>query len=233
MGFSSSIMSYNLRHHTHHFEEAEQAGILPPEDIRALALNKRAFADLQFNPEKDIPEGYHMPSRIVYMGPMGLPGHFPYGIKATTPSGETFGSSISHVGIGEIKASTGPGITFDARTMWHSLTLTNTWASFDIELPMDVTLDRMVAHTQHSGICHAAEAIRIHAGRGEEFSEVGAFVLSSVDATVDFSATRAKKWRFALKPGDSGAVVVRGLEFFYEQRAVFPPMIPYVGKMEE
>jgi hypothetical protein len=47
---SPSLMSYNPRHHTKGFEPAAEPGRLMPEERRGLALNRRAFPGLTFDP---------------------------------------------------------------------------------------------------------------------------------------------------------------------------------------
>ena len=74
MDANPSIMSYNPTHHTDGFKPSKTPGILNPEDIRALALNRRIFPRLRFDPEKDVPKSYTMQKSVV-LGPMEIPGH--------------------------------------------------------------------------------------------------------------------------------------------------------------
>ncbi len=78
-----SLMSYNPNHHTRNFKPSKTPGILIAEDIRALALNRRVFPRLRFDPKTDVPQGYTM-QRIVTLGPMNIPGH-PIVRSATPP----------------------------------------------------------------------------------------------------------------------------------------------------
>jgi hypothetical protein len=79
-----SLMSYNPKHHTDGFKPSKTPGILIAEDIRALALNRRVFPRLRFDPKTDVPQGYTM-QRIVTLGPMNIPGH-PIVRSATPPN---------------------------------------------------------------------------------------------------------------------------------------------------
>jgi len=74
MDANPSIMSYNPTHHTHGFKPSATPGVLIAEDIRGLALNRRVFPRLRFDPAKDVPQGYTM-QKIVVLGPMEIPGH--------------------------------------------------------------------------------------------------------------------------------------------------------------
>ena len=64
------------------FKPSKTPGILIAEDIRALALNRRVFPRLRFDPKTDVPQGYTM-QKIVTLGPMDIPGH-PI-IRSATP----------------------------------------------------------------------------------------------------------------------------------------------------
>jgi hypothetical protein len=82
MDTNPSLMSYNPTHHTDGFKPSKTPGILIAEDIRALALNRRVFPRLRFDPKSDVPQGYTM-QKIVTLGPMEIPGH-PV-IRSATP----------------------------------------------------------------------------------------------------------------------------------------------------
>ncbi len=70
---NESLMSYNPKHHTAGFEPSKTPGILIPEDIRALALNDRAFGKLEFKPSKDVPAGYKI-QKIAQLPAWPIPG---------------------------------------------------------------------------------------------------------------------------------------------------------------
>ncbi len=57
MTSSPSIMSYNPAHHTSDFKPSATPGRLIPEDLRGLALNRRVFSRLSFDPGRDVPAG--------------------------------------------------------------------------------------------------------------------------------------------------------------------------------
>jgi hypothetical protein len=68
MTSSSSIMSYNKAHHTNRFQVSSTPGIFIPEDLRGLALNKKAFPHFSYTPEGKIsPKTPALP-------PMNIPG---------------------------------------------------------------------------------------------------------------------------------------------------------------
>ncbi len=72
-----SLMSYNPGHHTEGFTPSSHPGAFIPEDLRALALNQRAFPGLTFDPTRDVPAGYALHPKLVRLGPMNIPGR-PY-----------------------------------------------------------------------------------------------------------------------------------------------------------
>lgn len=226
MRSNASIMSYNLDHHTDFFEPSDTPGILIPEDVRGLAFNDRVFPRLAFDPDTDIPGGYEIRDPV-WLGPMMIPGQLPYDVAASTPSGEAFGSSVEHVIQNAIAPNAGPGVTFDPATMWHSDPVTpGGWVELTLEFPHPVELDTVRVHSQHSGLYHRAEALRLTAisSRGEEV--VVTSELDSADHTVTFDPVTADRWRFRLRSGESGSVVIRGFQLFGGGIAVFPPLIP-------
>lgn len=221
-----SIMSYNRAHHTRGFEPSETPGILAPEDIRALALNKRAFPKLFFDPVKDVPAGYPMPERVRWLGPQEIPGQAPYRLIATTDSGQAFGSKVENMLLTPVAPSRGPGITFDPGTMWHSGESSTGWVQADVSFPFPVQLSKVAVHSQHSGKHHAALGVRIQAKSDEGWREVAEAELPGVDHSFSFPATVAQEWRFRFRAGDSNQVVIRGLRFFSGEAEIFPPFLP-------
>jgi hypothetical protein len=221
-----SIMSYNPAHHTNGLEPSKTPGILCPEDIRALALNKRVFANLTFDPATDIPEGYPMPPSVGYLPPMVIPGQLPYSITATTSSGEEYGSSVGNMLLGPLVPSSGPGNTFDPEIMWHSGEATDGWVQADVTFPCPVELSGVGVHTQHSGKFHAARAVQILVPSGDSWRQVVDSELPAVDEVVSFASTTAQVWRFRFEAGESNRVVVRALRFFSGETEIFPPLLP-------
>ncbi|HMQ14895.1 MAG TPA: hypothetical protein PKC49_02875 [Phycisphaerae bacterium] len=78
MRTSDSLMSYNPAHHTNGFEPSPTPGMLAPEDLRLLALNRRALPDFHLDPQRDFPPGYALSPRIVVLPPMPIPGQPDY-----------------------------------------------------------------------------------------------------------------------------------------------------------
>jgi len=227
MKSNPSIMSYNPEHHAKGFQPAENQAILIPEDIRALALNKRAFRKLKFNPAKDIPQGYSIRPRIVCLGPMTIPGELDCKVLATTPSGAIGGSSVSRVVQGQIKPSRGPEDRFDRRTMWSSAPSADGLVSVELEFPMPVRLNKIGVHCQYGGRHDAARAVGVQALVGKKLRTVTQRNLESVDDYVSFRPTKAKKWKLVFQAGPSRKVVIRGLQFFSGRAEIFPPLVPY------
>ena len=68
MDTNPSIMAYNKAHHSHDFRPSPTPGIFIPEDLRALAMNKKAFPRFSYTPPGKIsPKTPSLP-------PMEIPG---------------------------------------------------------------------------------------------------------------------------------------------------------------
>jgi hypothetical protein len=223
---NDSIMSYNPRHHTHGFEPSATPGVLIPEDVRALAMNRRVFGKLRFDPKKDVPASYAIADHIVVLGPMKIPGQ-PDGALVTTESGEERGSKVANVVQGQILPNkTGDLSVFDPNTMWQSAKSDDGWALVQVVFPYAVELTRVMVYSQYGGRYDAARAVRV-AVKGDEgsFRRVGAADMKSADAAVTFPKTCGREWRFEFQPGESGQVVLRGLRFFCGEDELFPPLL--------
>ncbi len=226
MKSNPSVMSYNLSHHTNGFKRSQTRPSFIPEDVRGLAFNKRVFEKLYFDPKKDIPEHYSICPRVVYLGAMQIPGKLAYGIKVTSNAGDGYGSSITNCVSTIIKPSKGPGVTYDAQTMWHS-TQTKGLIDIVLEFPVTVTLDSISVHSQHSGLAHIAKAIIIETIDHNIVSRIISQEIISADQTVSFSPVSSRKWRLRFKTTNSEVLVIRGLQFYCDNKEIFPPPVPY------
>ena len=79
-----SIMSYNPAHHTRGFDPSPTPGILVGTDMRALAKNRRAFANLP--PDSSTGD--------VTLRPMEIAGHPPARIVVASANGASYGSRV-------------------------------------------------------------------------------------------------------------------------------------------
>lgn len=226
MKTNTSIMSYNKKHDTKDLTASKTPGVLIPEDLRALALNRRVFHKLKFDPTKDVPANYKMAEKIVPLGPMKIADQ-PDGPKYTTSSGEEFGSKVANLATGPIGPNVKGKVTFDAATMWQSAASTTGWVTVDVAFPYEVELSDIGVHSQHSGDYHAARSVRVSAaGSKEQFKEVALADLKSTDDKVSIPKTKARVWRFDFQAGGSNAVVLRGLRFYSGGDELFPPLVP-------
>jgi hypothetical protein len=226
MSSNESIMSYNPSHHTNFFRPSPTPGILIPEDLRDLALHRLAFPEMYFDRTIDIPAGYTIFPEIVCLGIFDIPNQASYRLNATTTSGEISGSHVANIVQHQIKPSTaGMGITFDPHNMWQSGVVT--WAEAEVHFPFAVTMDKIGVHSQHSGQYHQADSVLVQTYSNGSYALVLLQGLPNVDQYVSFSAASDSVWKFSFRSGASGAVVIRGLEFFLEDEAVFPPLVPY------
>ena len=228
MKTNESFMSYNLKHRTKEFTPSETPGIMIPEDIRALALNRRVFPKLKFDPAKDVPAGYKIAERIVPLGPMIIPNH-PGVPKYTTDSGEDFGTKVANLAngpLGSNKKEKGK-VTFDAGTMWQSGKSKTGWVSVEVTFPYEVELSHIGVHSQHSGEFHAARAVRVSVPDAKDkLRQVVLAALKSADDKVAVPKTKARVWRFEFQTGESQSVTLRGLRFYSGTDELFPTQIP-------
>lgn len=228
MKMNDSMMSYNPKHHTKGFEASLTPGKFIPEDLRALALNSRAFPKLKFDPEKDIPPLYTIAEWIVTLGPMKIPGQSD-GVKVTSTSGSDFGSNVANIVQGKILPNKRTGkVTFDPSAMWQSGKTATGWVPVVITFPYSVELTQLAIHSQHSGEYHAAQGIKVSVQEGKKgYRKVAEADLKTADDSVTFPKTEGKVWQFEFRTIKGGAVVIRGLQFFSEKDELFPPLIPY------
>jgi hypothetical protein len=228
MKTNDSFMSYNQKHLTKEFTPSDTPGAMIAEDIRALALNRRVFPKLKFDPAKDIPAGYKIAERIVPLGPMTIPNH-PDGPKFTTESGEDFGTKVANLSkgpLGSNKKEKGK-VTFDAGSMWQSGKSKTGWVSVEVKFPYEVELTHVGVHSQHSGEFHAARAVRVAAQDAkEQFKQIAQVALKSTDEKVPVQKTKSRVWRFDFQAGESQSVTLRGLRFHSGADELFPVLVP-------
>lgn len=226
MKANDSLMSYNPKHSARGFEPADTPAVLIAEDLRALALNRRVFPKLKFDPAKDVPADYKMAERIVPLAPMKIPNH-PDGPKFSTDSGEEFNTKVANLGTGPIGPNKKGKVTFDVGTMWQSGKSKTGWVSVEVKFPHEVELSHVGVHSQHSGEFHAARAVRVAAQDAKDkFRQVAQAALKSPDEKVAVTKAKARVWRFEFQAGESQAVTLRGLRFYSGPDELFPPLIP-------
>lgn len=227
MAKSHSVMAYNTRHRTTGFRDSATPPELIPEDLRAISLASRVFPKFQFLAKRDLPSKYEMFPRVVTLGPMKIPGHPDYGPTFSTPSGEVNGSKVTNLNEREILPSVGPGVTYQQRFMWASAEQATGRAVLDLEFPGEVSLTRLLIHSEHSGKYNRAEGVRVEVLEENRHQLVAETPLARADAEVKFDATISKKWRLTFKAGSSKKVCLRGLQYFYKEQPLFPPPVPY------
>jgi hypothetical protein len=227
MTTSHSVMAYNQNHRTNGFRDSPTPPEFIPEDVRALSLAQRVFPKLKFSPERDLPARYNLFPQVTTLGPMPLPGHPIYGPVLTTPSGEDNGSKVTNVNRREVLPSAGPGITFRQQWMWASSKQPDGRVVLNLTFPAEVSLTRLVIHSEHSGKYNRAHGIRIETRDGNDTRVVTEQPILKADASVEFTAATARDWRLTFKAGPTNKVCLRGLQYFSNERALFPPAVPY------
>ena len=146
----------------------------------------------------------------------------------TTVSGEDFGSKVGNIVQHQIRESKKTGkVTYESTSMWSSAKSKTGWVSVQVTFPFEIELTGLGVHSQHSGEYHAARAIRVAVQDTDgKFQPVTKADLKSIDDAVKFAKTKAKVWQFEFQAGESGIVVLRGLQFFSGDDELFPPLIP-------
>jgi hypothetical protein len=223
---NDSIMSYNQRHHTRNFAPSPTPGKLIPEDLRGLALNRRAFPKLRLDPARDVPAGYALAERVVPLGPMDIPDQPT--VRVSTGSGEDYGSKVGNIVQNEIRPNVNTGkVTFDPKTMWSSAKGKTDRVAVELTFPYEVELTRIAVHSQHSGRYHPAKAVSVSVGDGGgRYRPVASAEGISPDAVVDVPKAKGKTWRLEFRTDETRCVVIRGLRFFAGEDEVFPTLVP-------
>lgn len=235
MNKSRSVMSYGSNLHWDNSQPPKDSTILLPEEIRALAANKKVFARLYFDSRLDVPLGYRMANCVPLELQGEIPGQRPFTIDVKTSSSETHDSSVEHIvhGLIKVKGQRSPKIrsAFDPDTMWHSGLASTRWVTVTVTFPVSVTLCKVFIHSQYSGQYHMATAARVQAMQSNGFKDVCQQPLLTRDACLRFPSTTAQTWRFHLRAGKSRQVVIRGLRFFCPGCEIFCPDYPYDPEM--
>lgn len=225
---NKSIMSYNKENCWTGLTPPEEPGILIPEDIRDLAMNKRVFPNLVFDAAGDIPEGYKIGRliRLTFESDIFL--QEPYEIKATSACGQVKDTDPGNIVIGNIlpnrKAKTGIGL--NPRGMWMSGKSAQGRVDLELEFPIAVRLNRIRICSQCGGGLYPIKAVQLEADM-DGFQEIALIEnITSDEADVCFEERKSKKWRLYMKPDESGQVVLRGLRFFSSHGEIFCPKFP-------
>ena len=226
---NESIISYNPNHHTNKLKPSRTPGILIPEDIRVLALNDRVFEGLDYDEERQAPQGYDL-KEIRHLGPLDLPNHRM--IEVETSSGETFSSSVKNIVHMRIKPSIDRGeIEFDSKSMWHSAKQKDRVSSVKLKFPQAIELNRIKVYSQHSGKSHEVTSVKVSTiGKESETTEIGMSDVDFPDGEIAFDKTESQLWKLDFTAGKSGSVVIRGLRFFNGEQEFYPPLVPYHGE---
>lgn len=227
MTSDSSIMSYNQDHLTNWFTPSATPGTLNAEDLRALSLHKLAFPEMYFDSLIDIPGGYLIFPDYIILPVFPIPEQDDYEIIVSSSTSSQLGTIPGNIVQHRIKPNlSGMGVQFDAANMWHSGFI-NDWAFVVVDFPLTVTLDKIGLHAQHSGQYHQVDSIKIEYYSGGDYVTVLTDTVSNQDQWFAFTENTSDKWKIYFKPGVSQGIVIRGLQFYYLDEEVFPPLIPY------
>ncbi|MHC4463352.1 MAG: zinc metalloprotease [Planctomycetota bacterium] len=226
---NKSIMSYSKSNWWTNYTPPKDPSILIPEDIRALAMNKRVFPNLYFDIEHDVPEGYRLHGNIIrFSFEPTIPGQKPYEIKLSTTSGEEGGTKAGNVVRTWVKpnrkAKKGDGLI--AKYMWMSGKKDDELIDLDIEFPIAVRMNRICVQSQCGGGYHPITAIRVEANTGDYVELAGKQEPLTDEEYITFKETKAKQWRLHFLPGESKQIVLRGLRFYSSQGEFFCQMYP-------
>ncbi len=226
---NKSIMSYSKSNYWTNFTPPKKRSILIPEDIRALAMNKRVFPNLYFDHANDVPEGYSLCRTIFQLSfDHTIPGQKPYEIKLSTTSGaegDTKVSNIVHTWV-KVNQKVKKGIGLIPNNMWMSGKKDNGWIDLDIEFPIAVRMNRIRVHSQCGGGYHPITGIRVEANTSDFVEVANREEPLGDEEDISFKEIKAKQWRLHFRPDDSGQVVIRGLGFYSSLGEFFCQMYP-------
>ncbi|MCP3914258.1 MAG: hypothetical protein GY711_01745 [bacterium] len=223
---SRSIMSYDAGLLTRGFQQSADAARLLPEDLRALALNRRVFPTLTFDPHRDVLQGYRLANEVHWLEPMRIPGEVPHEVRIGT---RTRSARRTHPRNALHSTTPSPYAPFDPRCMWHSAYLRDENASLEIRFPTAVNLTALGIHSQYGGHKHRVRTATLEARVGREWRVVAQQAGLVADQRLLFERVRSDRWRIVLAPTDSGHIVLRGLKFYSGETEVFPVGPPYLG----
>jgi curved DNA-binding protein CbpA len=227
MQTSASIMSYNPAHHTREMQPSRTPGILGPEDLVGLTLNRRAFAKLAGKGDRKVTPGAARPN-VVPLGPMKIDGHPAYELRIATDSGQAFGTKVSNIIQNRISPSAGG--QFDPNSMWQSGKSEGGMAVVMVTFSSPVTLAAVGVHSQHSGTYNAADHVRVEAQKRDGFQPVADSPVHATDAIVPLlEQSTAKIWRLSFHAANNKEVTLRGLQFFTRNGEIFSPQVPGDG----
>lgn len=225
---NKSIMAYNRTNHWKHFKPPKEQGILIPEEIRALSMNKRVFPDLYFDRANDVPKGYRIGNMVRLAFDDTIPGQKSYKIKLSTNSGEeaeTKAGNLVHIWVkGNHKAKKGIGLV--ANSMWMSGRKDDGWIDLDIEFPIAVRMNRISVQSQCGGGYHPIKAVRVEANTGDYVELAGKQGPITDEEDITFKETKARQWRLHFLPGESKQIVLRGLRFYSSKGEFFCHVFP-------
>jgi hypothetical protein len=274
---SPSIMSYNPLHWTNDFTPASQYsmlyrfsitpdnsfppfcspppglgvdGTLLPEDINAVANNKRVFPNAYFDPELDLIPGQPINRQTAPQGewPLnadesfyslafqlanGLPGTSsqsynwsgnapPSNVQIISPTG-TYAGKVTNI-LGPLIRKNSASVGWDSSTMWFSneSSANNGWFQIYVQFPEVETLTGIVAHTGFNGGTYGADEICVEEGN---WGNTVTCQMAGSDDTLSFPATAAQGFYFWFhSPNQAGAqyVALRGLQFLTPDGEIFP-----------
>jgi hypothetical protein len=226
---NKSIMSYNKENYWTNFTPPKEPGIMIPEDIRILAMNKRVFPDLYYDPERDVPEGSRISGKTVRLSfDTTIPGQKAHLITVSTNSGEANDTKVDNVvhTYMEQNKQASEGIGLVSKHMWMSEKAEKGWIDIQLTFPIAVRMNRICVHSQCGGANHPVMALRVESNT-DGFVEVARRDEALADEEyISFSEVKAKQWRLHLLPGESGQVVIRGLRFYSSRGEFFCQRFP-------
>ena len=221
MKTSASLMSYNPGHWTKGFTASKTPGRFIPEDVRGLALNKRIFPNLRFDPAS-VPDGYHLASIV----PLGIPAipNDPCLLKVKAGEGRSPSGDPAVIVQNRTAAV---DAAFDKSAMWQGYADGRREVSVRLDFPGPITLDRVRIDSRCAGGDGAVAQVQVVAETSKGvFRTVAAVAGDGPQQDIAFAKTEAKSWGLKLVPKNNNYVILRGLRFYAGDREQFQALIP-------
>lgn len=232
MNTNLSIMSYNKDNWWDGFKVKKRAGILTPEDLRALNYNKRIFPNFHFDPATDIPKGYKISKSVIMLvSPDEIPEEKTFFITTQSGCPELLGSKVQNVVHKLILPFEYPNTEkdikgFNANEMWMTTVPAGQWGTLDIQLPIEVPLTKICLHAGCGGNLYGIKKVKLQAIQGQKVSDLAELTITSPDMFIAFKPCSTDHLRLSFQTGDEETVVLRGIRFFTKDCEVLCPDYP-------
>ncbi|MEZ6125992.1 MAG: hypothetical protein R3C49_22925 [Planctomycetaceae bacterium] len=106
--------------------------------------------------------------------------------------------------------------------MWHSDGEKSEWKTLEVTFPVTTHLTGIRIHSQHSGRVHPVQQFRLSILTPDgTTTEVTDQPVTSDNQLITFDAAIGDRWQLDFRPGTSGKVALRGLQFYFHDSELY------------